>query len=180
MSRAGQGQADDARDDSGNGGHPAPSVRQGELPVRERRTAARVSGAQLLRAQPDACRHAAPRRDVGGESGDRALPGSEEAPRRGGERRTGTAGFPARPGLRDRTRGKREGPRRTPLHQADLVFLPGTPRSGRRDSNPRPSPWQGDQVQLILIRAPHSTSSLQVWPGAGSLSLSALPGVCVR
>jgi len=35
MSRADQGQAGNARDDSGNGGHPAPSVRQGELPVRE-------------------------------------------------------------------------------------------------------------------------------------------------
>ena len=98
MSRAGQGQAGDARDDSGNGGHPAPSVRQGELPVRERRSAARVGGAQLLRAQPDACCDAAPRGGGGGESGDRALPGVEEAPRGGGEHRTGTAGLPAPPG----------------------------------------------------------------------------------
>ena len=95
MSHAGQSQAGSARDDSGNGGHPAPSVRQGELPVRERRGAARVSGAQLLRAQPDACRDAAPRRGRGGESGDRALPGGEEAPRGGGEHRAGTAGVPA-------------------------------------------------------------------------------------
>ena len=56
MSRAGQGQASSARDDSGNGGHPAPSVRQGELPVHDRRSAARIGGAQLLRAQPP--RHA--------------------------------------------------------------------------------------------------------------------------
>jgi len=98
MSRAGQGQAGSARDGSGNGGHPAPSVREGELPVRERRTAARISGAELLRAQPDARRDAAPRGGGGGESGDGALPGGEEAPRGGGEHRTGTAGVPAPPG----------------------------------------------------------------------------------
>ena len=98
MSRAGQGQAGSARDGSGNGGHPAPSVREGELPVRERRTAARSSGAELLRAQPDARRDAAPRGGGGGESGDGALPGGEEAPREGGEHRTGTAGVPAPPG----------------------------------------------------------------------------------
>ena len=98
MSRAGQGQAGSARDGSGNGGHPAPSVREGELPVRERRTAARISGAELLRAQPDARRDAAPRGGGGGESGDGALPGGEEAPREGGEHRTGTAGVPAPPG----------------------------------------------------------------------------------
>ena len=95
MSRAGQGQAGNARDDSGNGGHPAPSVRQGELPVRERRAAARVSGAQLLRAQPDTCRDAAPRGGRGGENGDRALQGGEEAHGGGGEHRTGTADIPA-------------------------------------------------------------------------------------
>ena len=98
MSRAGQGQAGDARDDSGNGGHPAPSVREGELPVRERRTAARVGGAELLRAQPDACRDAAPGGGGGGADGDGALPSGEEAPRGGGERRAGTAGVPASPG----------------------------------------------------------------------------------
>ena len=98
MSRAGQRQAGDARDDSGNGGHPAPSVRQGELPVRERRTATRVGGAQLLRAQPDACCDAAPRGGGGSASGDRALPGVQEAPRGGGEHRTGAAGLPAPPG----------------------------------------------------------------------------------
>ncbi len=102
MSRAGQGQASSARDDSGNGGHPAPAVRQGELPVRERGSAARVGGAQLLRAQPDACGDAAPRRDRGGESGDGALPGGEEAPGRGGEHRTGAADIPARPGSLNR------------------------------------------------------------------------------
>lgn len=98
MSRAGQGQANGARDDSGNGGHPASPVREGELPVRERRAAARVGGAQLLRAQPDACGDAAPRRGRGGAGGDGALPGGEEAPRGGGEHRAGTAGVPASPG----------------------------------------------------------------------------------
>ena len=98
MSRAGQGQASSARDDSGNGGHPAPPVRQGELPVHDRRSAARIGGAQLLRAQPDPCRDASPRRGGGGESGDRALPHSEKAPRGGGERRTGAAGVPTSPG----------------------------------------------------------------------------------
>ena len=97
MSRAGQGQSGGARDDSGNGGHPAPPVRQGELPVHERRSAARIGGAQLLRAQPDACRDASPRRGRGGAGGDRSLPGGEEAPRGGGERRAGTAGVPAPP-----------------------------------------------------------------------------------
>lgn len=91
----GASQEGSARDDPGDGGHPAPPVRQGQLPVRERRTAARVGSAQLLRARPDACGHAAPERGRGGESGDRALPGGEEAPRGGGERRTGTAGLPA-------------------------------------------------------------------------------------
>lgn len=98
MSRAGQRQGSSTKDDQGNGGHPAPSVREGELPVRERRAAARVGGAQLLRAQPDACRHASPRRGGGGESGDRALPGGEETPRGGGEHRAGAAGVPTSPG----------------------------------------------------------------------------------
>jgi len=99
MSRAGQGQTGSARDDSGNGGHPAPSVREAELPVRERRATARVGSAQLLRAQPDACGHAAARGGGGGESGDRALPSGEEAPGGGGEHRTGAARVPALPAL---------------------------------------------------------------------------------
>ena len=97
MSRAGQGEGGSARDDSGNGDHPAASVRQGELSVHDRRSAARIGGAQLLRAQPGPCRDAAPRRGRGSESGDRSLPGGEEAPRGGGERRTGTARVPAPP-----------------------------------------------------------------------------------
>jgi len=91
MSRADQGQAGNARDGSRNGAYPAPSVRQGKLSVREQRTAERAGGAQLLRAQPDACRDAAPRRGRGAESGDRALPGGEEAPGGRAERRAGTA-----------------------------------------------------------------------------------------
>ena len=91
----GASQEGSARDDPGDGGHPAPPVRQGQLPVRERRTAAQVGSAQLLRARPDACGHAAPERGRGGDSGGRALPGGEEAPRGGGERRTGAAGLPA-------------------------------------------------------------------------------------
>jgi len=99
MLRAGQGQTNSAGDDSGNGGHPAPSVREAELPVRERRGTARVDSAQLLRAPPDACGHAAARGGGGGESGDRALPSGEEAPGGGGEHRTGAARVPAPPAL---------------------------------------------------------------------------------
>ncbi|MDA8356229.1 MAG: ISKra4 family transposase [Actinomycetota bacterium] len=73
--------------------------------MRERRAAARVGGAQLLRTGPDSRRHAASRRGRGGESGDGALSGGEEAPGGGGEQGPRTARHEAPAALKEAPRG---------------------------------------------------------------------------
>jgi len=71
-------------DGPGDGRHAPAALREAELPVRERRGAARVGGAQLLGAEPDAIRDAACRGDRAGASRNAALPGVKSSARGAG------------------------------------------------------------------------------------------------
>jgi hypothetical protein len=73
-----------AGDTPGHRAHPPAPVREAELPLRERRGAPRVGGAQLLQGEPDALRDAPGRGDRARSPGDRSLPSGQGGARGGG------------------------------------------------------------------------------------------------
>ena len=71
-----------------DGGHPPATLREAELPLRERRTTPRAGYPHLLRAEPGALGDPPRRVDRTGHPGDAAIPEGSPKARDGGERRT--------------------------------------------------------------------------------------------
>jgi hypothetical protein len=95
MTRATKSRCRGAQDGAGDGGDPPASLREAELPVRERRGAPRTGDPHLLRAEPGALGEPAGRADRPGAKGDGALPPGTPEARDRGQRRAGGAGLPA-------------------------------------------------------------------------------------
>ncbi len=85
MARVTQGRRFGAGDGAGNGGHPPSSLREGELPLRERRGAPHRGALELLARQQSEVGDPPRRADRGGASGNGALPGGSLDARSGGQ-----------------------------------------------------------------------------------------------
>lgn len=96
MTCATQSRRSGAEVGTGDGGDPPASLRQAELPVRERRGAARAGDSYLLRAEPGPLGEPARGADLAGAQGDGALPEGTPETRGRGQRRAGGARRPAR------------------------------------------------------------------------------------
>jgi hypothetical protein len=81
-----------AGDAAGHGGDPPAPLREAELPVRERRVAARTGGAVLLLGEPSSFGDPSEGADRAGAGSDGAVPAGPSTPRGGGQRGAGDAG----------------------------------------------------------------------------------------